>query len=97
MSNVLRHSFTVLAKGLGICLFVILSCSAAVLAQTQITSGTIQGTVVDEKGAFLPGVSIEIKSLETNYSRTATTDEEGRFVALLLPSGKYTVTVAKPG
>jgi hypothetical protein len=66
MSNVLRHSFTVSAKGLGICLFVILSCSAGVLAQTQITSGTIQGTVVDEKGASLPGASIEIRNVDTN-------------------------------
>ena len=97
MSNVLRHSFSVSAKGLGICLFVILSCSAVVTAQTQITSGTIQGTVVDEKGASLPGANIEIRNVDTNYSRSATTDDEGRFVAMLLPSGKYTVTVTKPG
>ncbi|HYJ88989.1 MAG TPA: TonB-dependent receptor, partial [Pyrinomonadaceae bacterium] len=97
MSNVLRHSFTAWAKGLGICLFVTLSWSALVLAQTQITSGTIQGTVVDEKGASLPGASIEIRNVDTNYSRSATTDDEGRFVAMLLPSGKYTVTVTKPG
>lgn len=97
MSNVLRHSFSVSAKGLGICLFVILSCSAVVMAQTQITSGTIQGTVVDEKGASLPGANIEIRNIDTNYSRAATTDDEGRFVAMLLPSGKYTLTVTKPG
>src|SRR5688572_28431803 len=97
MSNALLHSFSVSAKGLGICLFVMLLFSAAVLAQTQITSETIQGTVVDEKGAFVPGASIEIRNVDTNYSRSATTDDEGRFVALLLPSGKYTITVTKTG
>ncbi|MEK6282428.1 MAG: TonB-dependent receptor [Acidobacteriota bacterium] len=97
MRNALLRSFTIPVKGLGIYLFVMLACSAAVFAQTQITSGTIQGTVVDERGAFVPGASIEVRNVDTNFSRTASTDDEGRFVALLLPSGKYTLTVTKQG
>ena len=67
------------------------------LGQTQITSGTIQGTVIDENGAYVPGATVEIKETQTNFTRTATTDEDGRFVALLLPSGKYTITITKQG
>src|SRR5438876_7448627 len=67
------------------------------LSQTQITTGTIQGTVTDANGAIVPGASIEIKNLDTNLTRTLTTDEGGRFVALALPPGPYSVTVSKQG
>src|SRR4029079_11340828 len=66
-------------------------------AQTQITTGTIQGTVVDANGAVVPGANVEIKNLGTNFSRTLTTDDEGRFVAPLLQPGNYSVTVSKQG
>src|ERR1041384_5268588 len=66
-------------------------------AQTQITTGTIQGTVVDVNGAVVPGANVEIMNLGTNSSRTLTTDEDGRFVAPLLQPGNYRVTVSKQG
>jgi hypothetical protein len=97
MHNPLFRSFAVRVKGLGICLFVSLVFAAAVVAQTQSTTGTIQGTVLDANGAALPGASVEIKHIETNFTRSLTSDEEGRFVALSLPPGRYTVTVTKQG
>ena len=66
-------------------------------SQTQITTGTIQGTVTDVNGAIVPGATVEIKNLGTNLSRTLTTDDGGRFVALALPPGKYSITVSKQG
>jgi len=69
----------------------------AIVAQTQITTGTIQGTVIDANGASVPGANVEIKNLDTNFTRTLTTDEEGRFVAPLLQPGNYQVTVSKQG
>ena len=68
-----------------------------IVAQTQITTGTIQGTVVDANGAVVPGANVEIKNLGTNFSRTLTTDEDGRFIAPLLQPGNYSVTVSKQG
>jgi len=96
MRKALLRSFGSLVSGLATCLFITLSFTAA-LAQTQITSGTIQGTVVDANGAAVPGATVEIRETQTNYTRNTTTDDEGRFVALLLPSGKYTITVSKQG
>src|SRR5688572_19437252 len=67
------------------------------LAQTQSTTGTIQGTVVDANGAVVPGANVEVKNLDTNFTRTLTTDEDGRFISLALPPGNYSVTVSKQG
>ena len=74
-------------------------CAVAVTgySQTQSTTGTIEGTVTDEQGAIVPGATVEIKNLDTNASRTLVTDETGRFVALALQPGPYSVTVSKQG
>jgi hypothetical protein len=97
MRNVSLHSLAARLLGFSLCVFASLAVAASVSAQTQSTSGTIQGTVQDSNGAAIPGANVEIKHKETNLTRTFVTDEEGRFVALSLPSGTYTVTVAKQG
>src|SRR5712691_3922877 len=99
------HNFTVPSlarwvKRFGFCVlvtFVTLVLALTAAAQTQITTGTIQGTVTDANGAVMPGANVEIKNLDTNLSRTLTTDDGGRFVALALPPGNYSVTVSKQG
>src|SRR3954468_6569320 len=78
-------------------ILVALAVTVSLRAQTQITTGTIQGTVMDQAGAVVPGATVEVKNLETNLARTFTTDEDGRFVALQLPPGHYTVTISKQG
>jgi len=95
MRNVLLCSFTLRGKVLGVCLLVLFAVGAR--AQTQITTGTIQGTVLDANGAAVAGANVEVKNADTNFVRTSTTDEEGRFVALQLPPGRYTVTITKTG
>ena len=84
-------------KSFGIGLLIILAAAFPALSQTQMTTGTIQGTVTDANGAIVPGASVEIKNLGTNLTRTLTTDDGGRFVALALPPGPYSVTVSKAG
>lgn len=75
----------------------VLSVALLASAQSQITTGTIQGTVEDANGAVVPGANVEIKNVETNISRSLSTDEQGRFVAPQLTPGKYSVTVSKQG
>ncbi len=70
---------------------------AAVFAQTQITSGVIQGTISDPSGSVVPGATVEARNLDTNLARTLVTDGDGRFVFLQIPSGRYSVTVTKSG
>ena len=78
--------------------FLIASVAASpVFAQTQITTGVIQGAVTDATGAVLPGVDVEARNLGTNLLRTRMTDTEGRFVLLQLPPGRYKVTYTLAG
>ena len=71
--------------------------AAAAGAQTQITTGVIQGTVVDSSGAVVPNVGVEARNIDTNLTRTQTTDNNGRFVFLQLAPGRYTVTFTLKG
>src|SRR5260370_18428918 len=65
--------------------------------QVQITTGSIQGTVMDEKGGAVADTSVEARNLDTNLSKTAMTDTDGRFAFLSLPPGNYTITISKTG
>jgi outer membrane receptor for ferrienterochelin and colicin len=78
-------------------LILILLLVPAIAAQTQSTTGTIEVLVSDQNGAVVPGATVEIRNLDTNSIRTETTDENGRFLALALQPGRYTVTVTKQG
>jgi outer membrane receptor protein involved in Fe transport len=97
MINALLQRITGLIKGCSILVLVTFVLSSAGSAQTQISSGTIQGVVSDQAGAVVPGATVEAKNLGTNFTKTATTDSEGRFVLLQLPPGRYTVTVSQQG
>jgi outer membrane receptor for ferrienterochelin and colicin len=66
-------------------------------AQTQITTGVIQGTVTDATGAALPGVTVEVRNVDTNLTRTLVTENDGRFVFLQLPPGAYRVSFTLSG
>jgi carboxypeptidase family protein len=67
------------------------------LAQVQITSGSIQGTVVDENGGAVVDAGVEALNLDTNLLKNVMTDSDGRFVFLSLPPGRYTIIVSKTG
>src|SRR3954471_15838083 len=63
-------------------------------AQSQATSGNIEGRVTDPNGAAVPGVTVTATNQETGLVKTADTNSEGIFSVTFLPPGKYRVTVA---
>jgi carboxypeptidase family protein len=75
----------------------ILMAAAPAAAQSQITTGVIDGVVVDNNGGVLPGVSVGIRNVDTNLTRTIVTGQDGRFAALQLPPGRYTITFTLSG
>jgi Carboxypeptidase regulatory-like domain len=68
-----------------------------VKALAQTPSVTLEGTVKDEQGSPLPGVTVAARNTETGYSKSATTKEDGRYVISGLQAGTYECEVAIPG
>ena len=66
-------------------------------ASAQETTGTITGTVTDQTGSVLPGVSVTLRNTNTNIARTVVTNESGIYMATLLPIGGYEVTFELQG
>ena len=71
-------------------------CVAAA-AQSQSTTGLIQGTIVDPNGAYVSGASVNVKNTDTGFERTVTSNSDGFFSAPLLPLGKYRLTADASG
>lgn len=56
------------------------------------TTGSIAGTVKDPNGAAVPGVTVTVTSPNLIRPQSATTGNDGSYVILNLPPGKYAVT-----
>ncbi len=67
------------------------------LSQSQITTGVIQGVVVDESGGVVPGAKVTLAHSDTGFRRELISDDGGRFTALLMPLGAYRITVEQSG
>ncbi|MFN7963663.1 MAG: carboxypeptidase regulatory-like domain-containing protein [Thermoanaerobaculia bacterium] len=78
---------------LGLCLL----APQSLLAQSQATTGVIEGTVVDESGAALPGATVTFTNTATNFEQVQVTGQGGRFRGVLLPLGPYKVSAALEG
>jgi hypothetical protein len=77
-------------------LLVIVAMSLLPLARAQSTA-TLQGRVVDQAGAVLPGVKITVYHQAIGLERVAQTDSEGAYQIAALPVGDYRVEVQAPG
>ena len=73
----------------------VLGLTAGVHAQAP--SATVQGTVVDESAAVVPGVRVTVLNLDTGLQRSHTCGESGTFVVSLLPPGRYQITAQHDG
>ncbi len=97
MQRILVRTMGVWLKRCVLCLFVACALAPHTWGQAQIASAALQGVISDESGGVVPGAAVEIKNLETNQSRTVTTDEDGRYIFLQLSPGDYTMTVSHQG
>src|SRR5947207_13630050 len=64
---------------------------SAILAAPVFAQGesSIEGAVTDSSGGGIPGVSVQIRNLETGAERLLTTDDSGRFSAAALSVAQY--------
>jgi Carboxypeptidase regulatory-like domain len=72
-----------------------LSMAATANAQRQL--GAIQGTVTDQSGGVLPGVTVTVVNKDTGESRTAVTNESGIYRLQSLDPGRYDVSAELSG
>lgn len=61
------------------------------------TTGTISGSVTDEKQAVIPNATVMARNTQTNISRQVETNSEGRYRFENLPVGSYELTVESAG
>jgi outer membrane receptor protein involved in Fe transport len=66
-------------------------------AAAQEITGTIRGTVTDQTGAVLPGVTVTVRNIGTGETRQLVTSSTGDYNATLLPPGRYEVLFGLPG
>src|SRR5215472_8427624 len=60
-------------------------------AQSQLTSGTILGTVTDTTGAALAGAKVTATNVDTAFARTTTADNAGNYQLPEMPLGRYEI------
>ena len=78
-------------------LVALLVSSSALVASAQSATGEVQGTIVDQSGAVLPGVTVSIVNTATAATREVVSDSNGFFAAPGLPVGPYEVTATLQG
>jgi hypothetical protein len=62
-------------------------------AAAQVSTFDLSGTVRDDQGGVLPGVTVTARNEQTGFTRTVVTDEVGLYyLAALPPQGIWTVT-----
>ena len=70
---------------------------AQAFAQSTAANGAIEGTVVDNSGGVLPGVTVTVVNTDTGTNRSVVTNEGGLYRATLLPLGTYRVSAELQG
>jgi hypothetical protein len=79
----------------GLCLVILLAFAAP--AAAQIDTASVVGTVLDQSGAVLPGVTVTATQEATGVVATAVTNASGQYVFPGLKVGTYTVAAELAG
>ena len=68
-----------------------------VAAWGQQTDAAVTGEVKDQNGAAVAGAQLTARNLETSFTRSSTSDDEGRFTFAGLPVGPYEIRGEREG
>jgi len=67
------------------------------VAFSQVSTGTITGTITDAKGAAMAGVSATVHNVDTGLDNPVKTNDSGVYTVPLLQPGNYEVTANQTG
>jgi hypothetical protein len=73
----------------------VFTCQIALQAQT--TTGSLSGTVLDQKESVVPGATVTVTNNATGAERSAETSSNGTFDFQTLQPGTYTISVEAKG
>jgi len=77
---------------------VCLLCGGSAYSLAQgVQTGTVSGSTQDASGGVMPGVTVTITSQDRGFSRSAVTDQNGRFLFPSVPIGIYLVAATLQG
>ena len=93
----LRTRTTIFLSFLALAALILIGLSPTAVAQTTISTGSIQGTITDQSGAVLGGAKVAISNKETGQTFSVTTTSSGTYASGALNPGDYMVRVAAPG
>jgi Carboxypeptidase regulatory-like domain len=71
-------------------------CPISLYSQSAST-GTVVGQVTDPSDAAVVGATVTLSDKATGISRTATTNDAGRYILQDVPPGVYTIAVSRTG
>jgi hypothetical protein len=80
-------------KKLAFALLTIVSFAIFSFSQSQSTTGNIEGRVVDQNGAIVPGIAVSATNKDNGFGKTVMTDSDGNYILVLLPPGTYKVEI----
>ena len=73
----------------------LIGLAGAALAQAP--TATLVGRILDRSQAAIPGVSVSVRSVDTNQVRAVQTEDGGEYTVSNLSPGFYEVTITKSG
>jgi hypothetical protein len=76
---------------------ILISLCIATHAQSQATTGNIEGRVLDPNGAAIPNAAVTATNQQTGLIKSVNTDDEGQYRLILLPPGTYNVQTTAQG
>src|SRR5258708_20424186 len=78
-------------------LALVFALAGSALAQTDVTTSRISGSVEGADKAALPGVTVEATNKETGLKLLDVTDAQGFYRILNLPTGPYSLSASLDG
>ena len=72
-------------------------CTLPVLAQSPSTGAQLSGAILDPTGALVPGAIVTLRSDATGIEQSVTSDAYGHYQFLLVPAGRYSLSVKAAG
>ena len=70
-------------------------CALAAVVAQQL--GSVAGVVTDSAGGVIPSADVRLYSSNTGFDRKSTTDVQGHYQFLGVPSGTYELSIVSSG